>query len=338
MKKKNKKEYLILGRLLQKLAPQIGAKVFLEPEWGVVGQITLKNGKRSYFRYNTIDLNPVGSSDIAKDKGYAEFFMKNMGYPIVPGSKTFYSDFWAKAIKSHNRDIDAAYQHAQKLGLPVIVKPNSGSQGFGVALVHNKEEFYKAMRNIFKSDRIALVQRPVAGKDYRLVVLDQEIISAYERIPLNVIGNGKSTIKELIQKKQKSFLISKRDTRIKMDDPRIAIKLKRSGMTMDSILDKDQVVYLLDNANLSSGGDSVDVMSKVHPIFKEIAIRLTKDMGLRLCGVDLMIQGGIDQEPDEYWILEINAAPGLDHYVKMGKEQEKIVEGLYLKVLKHIAS
>ena len=99
---------------------------------------------------------------------------------------------------------------------------------------------------------------------------------------------------------------------------------------------KGQQVFLLDNANLSTGGDSVDVIDHLHSEFKKIAINLTRDMGLRLCGVDLMVQGEISKKPEKYWILEINAAPGLDHYAKMGKTQQKIVENLYLEVLKHL--
>ena len=57
-------------------------------------------------------------------------------------------------------------------------------------------------------------------------------------------------------------------------------------------------------------------------------------MGLRICGVDLMVNGNITEKPSTYWILEVNAAPGLDHYVKTGKAQQKIVEDMYLKVLK----
>lgn len=76
---KNKKESLILGKMLKKIAPHIGASVFLEPEWNIAGQITFKNGKKPYFRYNTLDLNPVGASDIAKDKDYASIFMKRLG-------------------------------------------------------------------------------------------------------------------------------------------------------------------------------------------------------------------------------------------------------------------
>lgn len=333
---KKKKESLVLGRMLQKIAPRIGAKILMEPLWEITGQITFKSGQRSYFRYNTLDLNPMGSSEIAKDKDYSNFFMNHMGYPIVPGSKTFFSDTWAKAIGSPKRNIDGAYRHAEQLGFPVITKPNSGSQGVGVSLVHNKREFYKALRSIFMSDRVALVQKPVRGIDYRIVVLDKKIISAYERIPLNIIGDGKSTIKQLLKKKQAQFIAASRDTRIKMDDPRIAAKLNHQGLTLNSRPAKGLQIFLLDNANLSTGGDSVDVTEKVHPEFKKIAIKLTKDMGLRLCGVDLMIEGDINQKPKNYWVLEINSAPGLDHYSKIGKTQEKIVEELYLEVLKHM--
>lgn len=324
----------ILGQVLKKIAPSIGAEVIIEPVWQIVGQITFKNGRRRYFRGSCIDINTLGSSEIAKDKGYSNMFMEKMGYPTVPGSKTFFSRSFAKKIGMSKRDIDGAYRYAKRLGFPIIVKPNSGSQGSNVALVHNKIEFYKALRSIFKNDRVALVQQPVSGKDYRVVVLDNQIISAYQRIPLNVTGDGKSSIRKLLIAKQKKFIIDNRDTRINLSDPRIKEKLKHQGLDLESVIDNNKLVYLLDNANLSTGGDSVDVTEKVHDDFASISVALTKDMGLRLCGVDLMIEGDISEKPNKYWILEINSAPGLDHYAKSGVDQERIVEDLYLKVLK----
>jgi D-alanine-D-alanine ligase-like ATP-grasp enzyme len=326
----------LLGQILQKIAPRIGARVVMEPEWNIVGQIRFKNGQKRYFRYSSLDLNPLGASEIAKDKDYANFFMKRMGYPTIPG-RTFFSDQWAKAIGAQHRDIDAAYRYARKTGFPVIVKPNSGSQGSGVMLVHTKREFYRAMRAAFRRDRVALVQRQVHGRDYRIVVLDKRVISAYERIPLNVTGNGVSTIRGLLAAKQRKFISSNRDTQIKPDDPRIAAKLKRHGLCMRSVPAKGEHILLLDNANLSTSGDSVDVTKSVHPAFRRLAVRLAKDMGLRLCGVDLIVEGGISQSPGAYWILEINAAPGLDHYANSGKTQEKAVENMYLSVLKSMA-
>lgn len=333
--KNRRKQQPLLGQILQEIAPRIGAQVLIEPTWKIVGQITYQSGKRRYFRYSSLDLNPLGASEIAKDKDYATFFMARMGYPTVPGSKTFYSNEWARAIGARGRGIDDAYRYAQKLGFPVVVKPNSGSQGMGVALVHTKQEFYRALRAIFKRDKIALVQKQVRGRDYRLVVLDDRVISAYERIPLSVVGDGVSSILRLLKDKQRRFVADGRDTSIKMDDPRIYAKLKRQGLTLRSVPAEGERVYLLDNANLSTGGDAVDMTENALPFFKQFAVKLAKDMGLRLCGVDLMVQdAATSASHGPFWVLEINAAPGLDHYAKAGRAQEIIVENLYLEVLK----
>ncbi|MDR1220115.1 MAG: hypothetical protein LBK73_11000 [Treponema sp.] len=333
--RESKKASFVLGKMLQEIASQIGAKVLLEPEWNIAGQITFKNGKRSYFRYNTLDINPMGASKIAKDKDYASFFMNSMGYPVVP-SKAFFSKDWARAIGGSPMNINAAFQYANEIGFPVILKPNGKSQGLGVSLVSNKSEFYKTAKMIFKKDKVMLVQKLIKGKDYRIVVLDDDVISVYQRIPLGVIGDGISTIKKLLQEKQKQFSASQRDARINFNDIRIKLKLKRQKLTFRSVLGKGVGFLLLDNANLSSGGTSTDVFNKAAPFFKDFAVNLTHDMGLRLCGVDLMIDGDISDATSSFYVLEINAAPGLDHYAKSGKEQEKIVEKLYIKILEQL--
>ncbi len=324
----------LVGEIFRKIAPRIGAKVIMEGVWNIAGQIVYLSGKKRYFRYSSLDLNTLGASEISKDKDYANFFMKKMGYPTISG-KTFFSPAWSSIIDP-SRGMEGAYQYAKTLGFPVIVKPNSGSQGKGVALCHTKRELYANLRAIFKHDRVALVQTPVKGKDYRIVVLDNKVISAYERIPLSITGNSKSTIKQLLIKKQKDFSSSSRDTEIKIEDTRMVSKLKRQGLSFDSILRKGERIFLLDNANLSSGGDALDVTNVMHKAFTAFAVKLTADMGLRLCGVDLMIEGDITKPMQKCWILEINSAPGLDHYVKTGKRQQKIVEDMYLEVLRHM--
>ena len=330
--KKKKRDGPLLGKIFRKIAPKIGATIVMEPEWNIVGQIIFKNGRKRYFRYSTLDLNPVGASDVAKDKDYANFFMREMGYPTVIG-RTFFSNDWSRAIHSH-RNIDAAYRYAVKIGFPVFVKPNSGSQGIAVAKVYTKRAFYLAMNAVFRRDRVALVQTPISGKDYRIVVLDKKVISAYERVPLNIVGDSRSTVRQLLQRKQQEFVATGRDTIIRAEDKRIAENLNRQGFTMRSVISRGERIYLLNNANLSTGGDALDVTNAINPEFKKIAIRLTHDMGLRFCGVDIITLDNITEQPQRYWILEVNAAPGLDHYVKTGKAQEKIVENMYLTVLK----
>lgn len=321
-----------ISRIFKSLEKQVGVKIVLEPKYGYAGQIILPNGQTRYFRSTHLDINPLGASEISHDKDYAAFFMKKLGYPVVTSFK-FYTDKLCEVIKSKD-DINAAYFKACDMGFPVILKPNDGSQGHGVTQVFTKDEFFRAAKSIFKKHDVMLVQKVATGKDYRIVVLDDEIISAYERIPLSVIGDGKHTIKQLVIIKQKDFIKNGRDTQIDLDDFRIIAKLKRQKLYLDSILNKDQQVFLLDNANLSSGGDAKDVTDIISRDFKKMAIKLTAKMNLRYCGVDLMTNDSIDSNnPKNFVILEINSAPGLDHYAYIGSKQNKIVRSLYKKVL-----
>lgn len=322
----------ILGPIFKKLAPQIGARIVIEPQWGIVGQIIFANGKKRYFRYTSVDINTLGSAEVSQDKDYANFFMKKMGYPVIVG-KPFFSPRWSRTLKSKN-NTEAAYDYAKKIGFPVFVKPNSGSQGSAVAKVNDKQELYSALRRIFTKDKVALVQRTVKGKDYRIVVLDNKIISAYQRLPLYITGDGISSAKKLLVKKLHHLRSLGRPAQIKINDWRLGQNLKAQKLNWRSILAKKEKIFLLNNANLSTGGESIDVTKNIHPAFRKLAIKLTKDMGLRLCGVDLMVAGDISQFPKKYWVIEINAAPGLDHYIKTGPEQKKIVEKMYLEVLK----
>lgn len=330
-----KAKYPSLSRLLVKIAPRAGAKVFLEPKYGRVGQIVCSNGKIHYFRGNNFDLNPMGSSAIAIDKDYANFFMSKLGYPTIPG-KAFYSEKFCKVIKSKD-GMGEAYKFAKKLGFPVIVKPNSKSQGKCVFKVNNKLAFYKACLEVFKCDRVVLVQKFIQGNDYRIVVLDGEVISAYQRLPLTVTGNGIDSISELLKKKQLEFKKAGRETKININDIRIKMFLAEDRTKVSAILKKGEKCQLLPNANLSSGGEALDVINDIHKDFKNISVKLTAKMGLRFCGVDLMIDGSIACAPKKYYVIEINSAPGIDNYFAMGKQQQKIVEELYIKVLKAIA-
>ena len=257
--------------------------------------------------------------------------MRKLGIPVVE-SKAFLRPDFAKKIGSDEKQDTHAY--AEKLGYPVIVKPNSGSQGSGVFLAHDAKDLDRALAYVFKHDRIALIQRLTKGRDYRIVVLDDEVISAYERIPLSVVGDGISTVKELLEAKSLLFQRNGRDTQITFDDVRIARKLARQKLSLRSRPAAGIRVSLLDNANLSTGGDSIDVTETIHPDFKAMAIKLTKDMGLRFSGIDLLIEDDIESKPGRYHVLEVNDTPGLDHYAASGAKQRKIVEDLYFKVLK----
>lgn len=322
-----------ITQCLVEMAPKIGAEVIPEPEYGFVGQILFQNGKQSLFKGSFFGLNSNGASKISSDKGYSYYFLKKMGFSI-PKTQTFFSNALNEKL-TIKRGINEGYEYAQSLGLPVIVKPNDESWGRDVAKVHNKADFFQFANTILAYSRVFLVQEFCVGKDYRIVVLDDKVHCAYERIPLSIIGDGQSTINALLQAKQMDLKESGRMSIINTTDPRMINKLQKKGLTLDSILSDNKKISLLDNANLSNGGMAIDWSDKIHPSYKTLAINITKAMGLRLCGVDIMTVD-ITQPVGKYHIIEINSAPGLHNYAALGERQLKTTKELYLDILKII--
>ena len=119
---------------------------------------------------------------------------------------------------------------------------------------------------------------------------------------------------------------------IKFDDFRISQKLKMQNIDWNSVIPHNNIIYLLDSANLSSGGEAVDFSERIHPDFQKLAINITKDMGLRLTGVDILTHD-ITMPMVDYTLIEVNGSPGLNHYAASGEVAAKRVEEFYLKIL-----
>jgi len=316
--------------ILQKVASDIGAEIIIEPEYRLVGYITFKNGKKLCFSRSKLNINGYGSATLAKDKAFSHFFLKNFGY-AVPEGQTFFSKKLCTRL-GNPRDIDEGFSFAKKIGFPVIVKPLKLSQGILVTKVHNRKEYYKAAEEILEITSAFMVEKFCMGNDYRIVVIDDEVAAAYQRIPLSVVGDGESSIFQLVQQKKASLLSMNRKTIFDLNDFRIYQKLQRQNLDFNSIISQNTRVYLLDNANLSSGGEAVDLTDSIHSDFQKLAVNIAKDMALRLAGVDI-ITSNITEPIGDYYLLEVNGSPGLEHYAAIGEIQIKRVENLYLKVL-----
>lgn len=321
--------------VLSRAAERLDASILLEPEWGCAGQIKYKSGIRRYFRMSTLDLNTMGASEIARDKAYTRFFLQEMDFPI-PRGRSFLSPKWAKALGISDRGLREAWLFAKSLGKPVYVKPNSLSRGVGVCKARTRSEFMRAGRQAARQDKVFLVEEAVDGRDYRLVILDGRVISAYERLPFSVIGDGYSSIDELIYSKEQHFAADGRPTYIDKDDFRLIWSIAEQGFTRNDVLPNGLTIQLLPISNLSAGGTSIDVTSDVHPEFAALACNVARSLGLRFAGVDLITNTPISKPPmqGQHWLIEVNSAPGLDHYARMGNEQQLVVEDLYYEVIR----
>lgn len=317
-------------------APKLGAKILIDPNFGYAGRIEFPNGNVRFFKYNHIDINTVGSSEIAKDKDYAAFFLKELGYSTIPG-QTFFSDEWARDIGS-DQTKQKAIEYAEMIGFPVFVKPNSSGLGYGVAQVGNVDELSRALDEAYIYDRVVLVQKPVIGmSDYRIVVFAGEVVCAYRKIPLTIIGDGEKTVAELFEQKKKSLGEVGRSASIELSDYRIQNTLKHLGWNTDSVVEKDAAVQLLQNANMSQGGDGFDETDEISDAWEKWATDLSKKMNLTLCGIDVLVERDLSGEVGDYAILEINNSPGLNHYRTLSEESEKRTQKFYHDMLQYLA-
>ncbi|MBR7554758.1 acylphosphatase [Allobacillus sp. GCM10007491] len=209
-------------------------------------------------------------------------------------------------------DIEQIIDYANSVGFPVVIKPSAGKMGNGVVPnIQNGEELKQAVyrvREVLGYNRIIL-EKHIVGDEYRVYVIGEQVIAAMNRIPANVKGNGKDTIRDLIKNKnslRKSIpSVRRRPIKIDYETKR---SIKQSGYKLDSILEKDKILYLKKTSNISAGGDPVDSTDVLPNHIKEIAINAVKAIpGLSEGGVDLIY----DEKTNEGNVIEVNTNVGI---------------------------
>ena len=285
------------ARFLRAAAEKRGWTVTQHPDGAFAGEIRLPDGQVRFFVRSTYDINPAGAALVARDKELTKFFLARSGHPVLPG-RTFFSE---RVARNFGRDLRAARDYAATLGYPVMVKVNSGAGGEGIERVAAPADLDEALARAFALEDVILIEPYVAGmRDYRLLILDGELLLAYERSPFAVVGNGRSTIRELVDAAVRGALARGTGT---PDVTRI-----RRGWT--DVPREGESVRLLDVANLSQGGSAIEVTPD--PSFVQLAIEATRDMGLRFCGVDILTDGA-----ERRWILELNGSPTIHQFATL---------------------
>ena len=316
--------------IIQEISKELWFDLWIEPEYGFIWYLE-KNGVRHFFRNTCLDINRAGATKICNDKGYTSLLLEKFWYPVAEG-KTFFSEKFNSLIEAKNGPAEwLAY--ARSLGFPVIIKPNNASQGHWVRKIYTEAQYWKAIEEEwYERYRI---ERYYSGRDYRILVLDGEVMAAYERIPFSLEGDWISTIRALLERKKDTLRKEGRKLGIDITDQRILFNLERNNMHWDSVLETGVRLSLLDNANLSTGWDMYDVTHTLHEDFMRLAINATKDIGLTLCGVDIITEDATlpwVQNPHTI-ILEMNASPWLSHYHTLSEEAEIRTKNIYRKIL-----
>jgi cyanophycin synthetase len=239
---------------------------------------------------------------LAQDKELTRKLLRSVGVPAPEG----------RPVAS----AEDAWEAACEIGVPVVVKPQDGNQGRGVATnLSTKEQVVRAYEAANKESRYVLVEKFAPGHDYRVLVIGGKVAAAARREAAHVIGDGQHTIRQLIdlvntdprRGEHHATVLSK----LKLDDISLAV-LSDQGYEPDSIPPAGATVLIRRNANLSTGGTAIDVTEYVHPEVAARAVEAAQMIGLDIAGVDVVAQD-ISRPLEEQHgvIVEVNAAPGL---------------------------
>ena len=210
----------------------------------------------------------------------------------------------------HNIDAArSAYDQLQTKKL--VIKPNTANFGLGIAFIKPKsrKNYESALMHAFAHAPSVIVEHFYTGDEVRFLVIDHKVVAVTKRIPANVIGDGKHTISELIL--QKNF----NPNALKLPKEHIRLThiekahLKSQRLTPKSIPGKGRTIFLRENSNLSTGGDPIDITDSIDAQFKQIAIKATKALNAKICGVDMLIS------KNTYRIIELNYNPQLTMHI-----------------------
>lgn len=234
--------------------------------------------------------------------------------------------------------IEDALENVNKfINKSIVIKPKSTNFGIGITIFKDgakEEDIKEAFKIAFENDNTVLVEEFIKGKEYRFLVVGDKTLGILHRVPANVIGDGVSTIKELVDEKNKDSLRGKGYKtpleKINLDD-NAKLFLKQENKDFDYIPRKDEVVYLRENSNISTGGDSIDYTDLIPDKFKKIAVEAAKAVKANICGVDMMLEDYRDENTN-YAIIELNFNPAIHihSYPYKGTEREIAKEVLTL--------
>lgn len=248
---------------------------------------------------------------IMENKTVTKKVLKEAGFR-VPGGAEFSS--MEEAVKAYPRFADQAF----------VIKPKSTNYGLGITIFKegaDLEDYQAGLAIAFREDSSVLVEEFMPGTEYRFFVIGGEVQAIMLRVPANVIGDGIRTVKELVEEKNSDPL---RGTNHRAPLELIQLgeleqlMLKEQGLTIESVPQANQIVYLRENSNISTGGDSIDMTDEFSEAYKKIAVSAVEALGAKISGIDLIIPDKeIDPTTDKkaYGIIEANFNPAMHMHV-----------------------
>ena len=236
------------------------------------------------------------------------------------------------------RTAEEAVAEAAKIRRPVVTKPLDGNHGRGVNVgLTGAEQVTWGFEQARLHGRRVIVEEQFQGRDYRILVINGAVVAVAERVPAQVVGDGRQSIAALIDQlnadPRRGAGHEAVMTRVVIDEA-LRQRVAAEGLTLDSIPEAGRVVRLRDTANLSTGGSAIDRTDVIHPVNKMIARRAAAVVGLDIAGIDFLAPDITRAVTDTGGgIVEINAAPGFRMHLEPSEGKARNVAKPVLDML-----
>lgn len=280
------------------------------------------------------NLNTIGVGKIARDKDLTVRVLENLGLPTPPSH--FVELTREKFAKADDITQTAEYKaldaFAQRVGYPIFLKPNQGSQGCNVFCVPDEDKLKNIVGSLIKrAPGYFIAQEASVGEEYRIVVVQGEIQLAYYRRPLSVVGDGVATIQHLVDRQNRWLQKRGRHTNLKSNSDKIKMHLASQGLRLDSVLPMGDVVTVLSNRNLSDGSEPVECTQMIREKYGALCRDVYERGGVDYCGLDLIedIRSGQIKPV----IIEINSSPGYKHFIRSAPENPPLVRSVFIEAI-----
>jgi cyanophycin synthetase len=262
---------------------------------------------------------------IASDKQLTKALLEQAGVPTPAGSTA--------------TTLEEAQRIAGRLGRLVTIKPLDGNQGKGVTtMCGTPEEVARAFEHARSYGRRVIVEEYLSGRDYRVLVTGTNVAAASWRRPPCVVGDGHSSVRELVEVENRNPARGAGHTNILTRIPLDELAeqtLARQGYGLDSVPPAGAQVDLRGNANLSTGGTAEDVTDLLPESTRELCVRTARTIGLDVAGIDIVCEDiALPLRGQHGGIIEVNAAPGIrmHQYPSRGQSRDAgaaIVDALF---------
>lgn len=259
------------------------------------------NEKKHYFFRSRGDKVANEAVEIGSDKESTKELLQREGIKM-PAGRIFTKEFSDEAI----------LKHASGMSFPIVLKPTDGSFGKGVITnIKDNDELETALKYVRGKLEYSnvLLEEYIPGKEYRIYVVGDKVVGAMNRIPANVTGDGEHTVRSLIHRKNDERALNPRLRSCPIIiDEEVERYLSKKSLSLDSILEAGEQVFLTEKTNISIGGDPIDAFDELSDGIKESAVRALHAVpGLSHGAVDLIIH----EDTSEPYIIELNPTANL---------------------------